>query len=150
MSNPWVTRVTIKDGELLLTVQVDEFVPGEAIEISGYATQHCGALATAFEIQTVTSNPDGSATMYVTATPVEGFQEGYDVTVVLRAARVWMTVLKQQDGQPSQGDVPERLPAGEGTVWNFVRATGWETASGSPGWIGGGTRAESGPIFPKK
>ena len=150
MSEPWVTRATIIGGQLLLTVQVDEFVAGESLEISGYATQHGGALATAFDIQNVIRNRDGSATMYVTAKSSQAFQEGYDITVVLRAARVWMTVLKQQqDGtvQPQAEDVTERPPAGDGTVWNSIRATGWETAGGSPMWIGGGTPAGSGPSF---
>ena len=150
VSNPWVTKVTIIGDQLLLTVQVDEFVTNESIEMSGYVTQHGGAIATVFDVQPVTRNPDGSATMYVTATPAQGFQEGYDVTVVLRAARVWMTVLKQQqDGtvQPQAEDVTERPPAGDGTVWNSIRATGWETAGGSPMWIGGGTPAGSGPSF---
>ena len=145
MSNPWVTKVTIIGDQLLLTVQVDEFVTNESLEISGYVTQHGGAIATVFAVQTVTRNPDGSATMYVTATPAQGFQEGYDVTVVLRAARVWMTVLRQQ-GEPPTG-ILERPPAEEGTVWDSVRATGWETVSGSPTWIAGGTPAASGPSF---
>jgi hypothetical protein len=145
MSEPWVTRATIIGGQLLLTVQVDEFVAGESLEISGYATQHGGALATAFDIQNVIRNRDGSATMYVTAKSSQAFQEGYDITVVLRAARVWMTVLRQQ-GEPPTG-ILERPPAEEGTVWDSVRATGWETVSGSPTWIAGGTPAASGPSF---
>ena len=148
MSEPWVTRVTIQGDELLLTVQVDEFVTNESLEISGYVTQHGGAIATVFAVQTVTRNPDGSATMYVTATPAQGFQEGYDVTVVLRAARVWMTVLKQQGQVPV--DEPLRAPAGDGTVWNSVRATGWESTGGSSTWIAGGTPSDTGPTFPKK
>ena len=146
MSEPWVTQVTVIGDELLLTVQVDEFVTNESLEISGYVTQHGGAIATVFAVQTVTRNPDGSATMYVTATPAQGFQEGYDVTVVLRAARVWVTVLRQQ-GEPPTVGIPDRPPAGDGTVWNSIRATGWETAGGSPMWIGGGTPAGSGPSF---
>jgi hypothetical protein len=138
MSEPWVTRVTVQGNQLLLTVQVDEFLPNEPIEISGYVTQHGGAIATVYDIQAVTKNPDGTATMYVNAAPAQGFQDGYDVTIVLRAARVWVTVLKQPGPTPSE---PTRLQAGDGTVWNNLRAAGQATPGGSPTWTVEGTPA---------
>ena len=146
MSEPWVTQVTVIGDELLLTVQVDEFVGNEPLEVSGSVTQHGGAIATVFDVQPVVKNPDGTATMYVKATPAQGFQEGYDVTVVLRAARVWVTVLRQQ-GEPPTVGIPDRPPAGDGTVWNGLRAARQATGGGSPTWSAEGTPAGSGSSF---
>ena len=43
--HPWVTDVTITDGQIVLTVEVDRVQDWGAIELSGYATQDGGAFA---------------------------------------------------------------------------------------------------------
>ena len=127
MSEPWVTRVTIQGDELLLTVQVDEFVGNEPLEVSGSVTQHGGAIATVFDVQPVVKNPDGTATMYVKATPAQEFMEGDPVTVFLRAAKVWVTVLREEGWKPE--NQPTK-PATDGTTWDTVAKVGWAASNG--------------------
>jgi len=151
----WVTQVTFKDGQILLTVLIDEFLPDESVEISGYATQNSGGFANFYDIQPVTENPDGSVIMYVKATPSQPFKEGDDITVVLRAARVWVTVLKaQQDGQAPQPYHYPATPAGpaapEGAIWNGVRSVGSVSAGGLSTWPSSKTSAGGDSSFPDK
>ena len=138
MPHPWVTKVTIKEKQIVLTVQADEFTAGENLEISGYATQTSGAFAVVNDIQTVPKhNLDDTAYMYVTASPSRGFKKGEPVTVVLRAGPVWITVLEEPPtGQgPGPGGVNVRLPpghpdsAGEGTTWNVITSAAYATPS---------------------
>jgi hypothetical protein len=69
--------------------------------------------------------------MYVKATPFQDFVDGEDVTVVLRASRVWAAVLSQK---PRPGGDPKN-PAPNETQWNNIRALGWESpGGGSPSW----------------
>lgn len=130
MPHSYVTKVTLKDGQIVLTVEVDESLAGEPVEISGYATQNSGGFATFYDIQSAGENPDGTVVIYVKATPTKAFQDGEDVTVSLRAARVWVTVLTEsQDGQPSPQYHPaptqQGPAAGDGTSWSIIRAVGW-------------------------
>ncbi len=135
MPHPYVTRVTFTGDEIVLTVQVDLFPVGEFVEISGFATQNSGGFATFYDIQPVKKNPDGTVLMYVRATPTKGFQNGEAVTVSLRAAIVWATVLTEsQDGQAQAQDqaasVPADTTAQADTAWDSVTAVEW--ASGGP------------------
>jgi hypothetical protein len=131
---PWVTKVTIRDSKIILTVQADKFTTGENIELSGYATQTSGGFAV-FDVIKVVPKPklDYSVNMYVTATPSRPFRKGEAVTVVLRAGPVWVSVLKEgaDPGHPTLSD-PSAAPdlAGEGTTWTFVSAAYAEPSSG--------------------
>ena len=106
MSYSAVPRVELnKDGTINLAVNVDGFEPGTSIEISGQATQMNGAVATFYSVQKV---PDKGPVVGVTSVPVVGaneFAAGFPVTVVARAAEVWMTTLEPDTGsgalQPS-------------------------------------------------
>jgi len=60
-ANTYVTQAEVKDGKIELTVQVDDFKPGEAVEISGQVTQDNGAFATFYDIQN-TPNPKAVGT----------------------------------------------------------------------------------------
>jgi hypothetical protein len=129
MSHPYVTNVTVQDGQIVLTVQADEFEPDETIEISGNATQDSGGFASFYDIQPVTQNPDGNVVMHVRATPSQEFRKDRDVTVVLRAARVWATVLAAQLEQGPSQELAELPPsqeqdegAAEGTAWTERKA----------------------------
>jgi hypothetical protein len=112
----YVPKAELKDGKILLTVQVADFTPGEAVEISGQATQNNGALATFYDIQNAPSannsgdwgadpaaQPDSASSVTVEAYPVDaalfeaGFEAGEPVTVVARVAKVWVTVLSKDD-----------------------------------------------------
>ena len=120
MPNPYVTSVTLKNNQIVLTVRVDDYQTGESLEISGQATQNGGAYAAFYDTKTVPEhNPDGTAYVYVTATPSQEFEQGRNVTVVLRAAKVWVTVLGESP--PEQGAVAH-VEAGEGSTWSYIKA----------------------------
>jgi hypothetical protein len=136
MPHPYVTRVTVKANQIVLTIKVDEYPTGEPLEISGYATQNGGAFAVFNDIQAVPEpNPDDTAYMYLTALPSQDFKKGHAVTVVLRAARVWATVLGEpQIGEGPSLEWPELAEAG--TAWNVIKSVstlGWSTDPGAKG-----------------
>lgn len=158
MSNPYVTNVTIKNNQVVLTIKIDDLPPGEPLEISGQATQNDGALAVFYDLQPVPEpTPDGTIYMYVKAVPSQSFKKGHAVTVVLRAARVWTTVLgaPQPEGgssQPVAASVVSQTqddPAEDGMTWNDVRAVTYaqpwstgnaqKTPAGSEASFPGGT-----------
>jgi hypothetical protein len=120
--HPWVTDVTFKDNQIVLTVKIEGFNSGETIELSGYATQVGGAFAVFNDLQTVPEpNPGNKILMYVTSLSSRGFVEGDAVTVVFRAARVWTTVLEEGEegesgGYEKTGPPPEL--AEDGTSWS--------------------------------
>jgi hypothetical protein len=121
MSPPYVTGVTFKKSQIVLTVRVDNFQPGESLEISGQATQNGGAYAAFNETQSVPErNPDGTAYIYVTATPSQAFEKGRKITVVLSAAKVWVTVLGTSP--PEQRPVGNVVPATDGSTWSYIQA----------------------------
>jgi hypothetical protein len=127
MSNPYVTNVAFISNQIVLTVQVDDYEPDDTVEISGTATQTNGAFAVFNAIQRVPApNPDGKTYMYVKAPPSENFKKGHAVTVVLRAARVWTTVLGEEQSEPVTPTAPRPSPAGEnasaedGHAWSHV------------------------------
>lgn len=107
---PQVTNFTLKNNQIVLTIKIEGFATGEPIELSGHATQEGGAFAVFNDLQIVPEpNPDNTITMYVTALSSQNFEKGHPVTVVLRAARVWATVLGET--QPEQG--PSREQTGK-------------------------------------
>ena len=126
MPRPYVSAVTFIGGQVVLTVQLDEYLAGQPVEISGYATQNSGAFANFYSIQTAGKNPDGTVVMYVKATPEKAFMAGEDVTVSLREAKVWVTVLSGA----SPGGTPAK--ATDGTTWNSVQEEVW--AGRSSAW----------------
>jgi hypothetical protein len=135
--HPWVTKVTIKEKKIVLTVQVDEFTAGESLEISGYATQTSGGFAVVNDIQAVPEqNPDDTAFIYVMASQSRPFQKGEAVTVVLRAGPVWVTVLKeppagQGTGSGNLGLPPSQVhdPAEDGLTWSVITSAGYAEPS---------------------
>jgi hypothetical protein len=128
MSNPYVTKVTFKDGQIVLTVQLDESLANESVEISGYATQDGGGFATFYDIQNTKENPDGSVVIYVKAAPSQNFMNGQPVTVTLRASRVWVTVLAESQDGPERPYYPaitsDGTTARDGTTWGELAAVG--------------------------
>jgi len=162
MPHPYVTRVTLTDSQIVLTIQLDLFPSGESLEISGFASQNSGGFATFYDIQPVVKNPDGTVTMYVRATPGQKFKNGEPVTVSLRAAIVWITVVTPsqdgespgQTGSASDGvtdaseSASESTTAQEDTVWNTVSAVGWVSGGPLPSWGAGQTSVGSDSNFP--
>jgi hypothetical protein len=137
MPNPYVTNVTFRNNLVVLTVEATEFTPGESLEISGHATQTGGAFGVFNDIQLVPEpNPDGKAYMWVTARASAAFKKGHAVTVVLRAARVWTTVVQPQPDPGSSTGLGAVIPpaggddpAGEGTTWNTVTEVAYAVPS---------------------
>jgi hypothetical protein len=102
MSNSWVTKAQMTPGgKIQLTVQLDDFDPGGTVELSGQATQTDGAFANFYEIVKV-PDKDAAGHSYVSVAtsplPPHKFRKDQDVTVFLRAAKVWVTVLGTGDG----------------------------------------------------
>jgi|SRR5215472_10070043 len=130
MAYPYVTKVTFIGGKIVLTVELDEYLANESVEISGYATQNSGGFATFYDVQSVGENPDGTVVMFISATPSNQFNDGEPITVSLRAARVWVAVLAQsKDGQlGGPAPAPVGTPAQDGTTWDSLKAVGWVSA----------------------
>jgi hypothetical protein len=158
MSNPYVVNVAFIKNQIVLAIQVDDYPVGEVLEISGYATQSNGALAVFNDIKPVPArNQDGTDYMYVKAfpSPPKQFMKGHAVTVVLRASRVWTTVLgepqpeqeqlgghvREVAGQDQQGEAAE-----EGTRWSVVRVEAY--AAPLPEGDAGQPPAGGGANFP--
>ena len=141
MPDSYVTSVKIVEEKIQLTVQVDAFVDQSGasgyVEISGQATQTTGTFANFYDIQQIPTAPNGDPNdpddkdhYYIKVTgaptPLE-FSINHDVTVVLRAARVWLTVLESsQKVSPTTG----------GAAWNIVKGKAkldggsWRAGSG--------------------
>jgi hypothetical protein len=120
--NSYVTRADFQNEVMVFSVQLQGFNVGEAVELSGSATQNNGALASFYDIQTISAvDSKGIAQLTVSATPSAPFMEGEDVTVVLRAAKVWVTVLGEEPDERSQVRGTEAGPAQEGTAWPKVK-----------------------------
>lgn len=125
-SNPYVTRVTIMNGRIVLTIDANEFPRDAFIELSGYAIQNGETFANFYDVKPVTVNEDGTALLYAEATPTQGFKSGVPVTVVLRAARAWISVLKESaEYELPPGD----KTAPDGHVWDTVETKGQVSAS---------------------
>jgi hypothetical protein len=124
MPRPYVTNVTSQNNQIVITVKVNGFPSDEPIEISGYATQNDGALAVFYDLQPFPApNPDGTAYVYLTASPTENFKQGHPVTVVLRMSRVWTTVLEEEEPEePSPVPVENVEPTEGGTAWSYIKA----------------------------
>jgi len=112
MSQPdartYVTEVKLESNELVLTVAVEGFTPGEAVEVTGQVTSNNGGFATFYDIQDIAAadgarpGANGNAGAWgglqpltVNASPVDlaKFETRGDITVVVRVAKVWATVL---------------------------------------------------------
>jgi hypothetical protein len=136
MPDSRVTNAEIAGDSIVLTVNVDDFAPGGYVEVSGCATQAAydtqtdGGFATFSEIQEIDRpNPGETAELKVKAKFTKKFQDGLDVIVVVRVAKVWVTVL-------SQG--ASTLTEGSGSMsWASLKGVGgpddYSSAQGSDG-----------------
>jgi hypothetical protein len=112
--------------KLALSVLLTGFEKDESVTITGYATQSSGSMVNIFATQTVESvSSDGVGTVIVYVTPPEEFKPEEDITIVISAAKVWMTVLKKDDTDPAPGTTTwkaEYYPGapgqgGQGSAW---------------------------------
>ena len=126
MPESYVTSAEIDRKNIVLTVNVDSFTPGEYVEISGcatqaYETQGEGGFATFSEIQEIKKNKtDKPVALKVKAKLTKPFQQNQDITVVVRVAKVWITVLSDP---PLASGVQPSI-AGQGWAWGQVEGVG--------------------------
>lgn len=116
-----------QDNTISLDVSVDGFDVGSPIEISGDVTQANGAVATFYNVQTVPS-PDSQGQMVVTVNSVQvssakSFVATDPITVVARAAEVWITTLGQD------GTFNPNVSSGVQAAWKM---TNFDYAIGQP------------------
>jgi hypothetical protein len=125
--HPWVYSANITDGKITFRVQVTGLHDMDgAIEITGEATQAGGAFAPISCITNIPAEPNGvgdDAGMYLVdieadPTPDYPFEDDQDVTVFVRASKVWVTVLG-----PGTDDPPDKSPriTSEGPTWGIRR-----------------------------
>lgn len=143
MPHPYVNSVTLANNQITLRVEVSDFGPsGGYVEVSGQATQVGGALAMISQTVPVPTKPNGEgddAGLYfvdvtVDAIPPNEFRKDQNVSVFVRVARGWLTVLgKQPAPEPSVDSSGVISP---GTTWDLVRAdarvdgSNWPAAHG--------------------
>jgi len=139
------TLVEIIDPEnnIQVSIDVDAFMPNESVEVSGYVAQNHGAYATINEFQKINAKLGRTAHLTVTAKPAPtapAFQQGDDVMVFVRVAKVWLTVLGEGQAQPS-GIAPNKAEAG--SVWGSSKgAAGPDNYSGEQEGNQSGSTAE--------
>jgi hypothetical protein len=130
MPPPYVTSAKFAGGQMIFNVIVDGFDPGDYVEISGAATQVGGAFAAIHKVVPVPNkptDPGAEASVDVTANPCSDkkFRKDLDVTVYIRIAKIWVTVLGEGRPPPDKTGqtVPEDqgTPVDEGTMWGHVR-----------------------------
>jgi hypothetical protein len=125
MVNPHVEKIEQQPNgtggvKLALSVLLTGFEKDESVTVTGYATQSSGSMVTIFDTQTVDSvGFDGVANLTVYVTPPAQFKPEEEITIVISAAKVWATVLKNDGtttwnaeyypGAPGQG--------GQGSTW---------------------------------
>jgi hypothetical protein len=141
MPHGYVDRVTLTSNQLTLHVQVTDFAAsGGYVEVSGQASQVGGALAVIYQTvevpQAAAANGNGSGSgnasqdyfVDVTAAPVDGsvaFRADQDISVFVRVARVWLTVLGTAAAVPSTG-----------VTWDVVRTVAQYGGSWQPATAG--------------
>jgi hypothetical protein len=96
-----VSKVQITDNTITLSVDLEDFDVGALVEISGTATQNNGAVATFYGVKAMPASSGGVATVPVeSAVKPDTFDAEATVTVVARAAAVWINTLDPDPDQP--------------------------------------------------
>jgi hypothetical protein len=112
---------------MIFNVIVDDFDPGDYIEISGAATQVGGAFAAIHKVASVppkpTDPPEAEASVDVSADLCSDkeFRKDLDVTVYIRIAKIWVTVLGEGPPSESKGPPDQGIPVDEDTMWGKIR-----------------------------
>jgi hypothetical protein len=126
----------IDDTTIRIRVGVDAFLPNEWVEISGYVTQDGGAFAYFNEFRMTGGTPGSTTPLDVHAKRAgdsEPFQRGQDVTVFVRASKVWVTVLAEGQDQPS-GELTGY--AEDGRKWSMIKAVAGPERYSPDSWGG--------------
>ena len=96
-SHSAVSRVELnEDDSINLAIDVYGFDERTKIELSGQVIEDNGTIATFYNVQQMPANGDKEATlkaMSISAVRPNKFVKGFPITVVARAAEVWITKL---------------------------------------------------------
>ena len=124
-SHPYVDSLSMAfPDKISLSVEVTDFETTKGgIEISGQATQDSGALATFSEVvdfaRDATQTNDGWFVNVTAKTiPPVQFDKDEEITVFVRVARVWVTVLEQGADTEVSGSGGDAL-----TKWGRVKGS---------------------------
>jgi len=132
MSHSEVPRIELnRDGTVTLFVNVGGFEAGTPVEISGYATQTNGGVATFRDVQLMQDDyTQEGVIMVVRGVPVIGspFKADEPVMVVAQAADAWITKLPMDTGEKPLSEAMEAAKARTGqvnirTAWNSDEKT---------------------------
>ena len=130
-----VSRVELNDNDSInLEIDISGFDKETYIEISGQAIQDNGAIATFYSVQEMKPDNDKKATLTVasiSAVPPNKFVKGFPITVVARAAEVWIT--KLDSDTTADALVPNAIRAGSGPLKGAWKQTSAGRAVGSAG-----------------
>jgi type 1 glutamine amidotransferase len=95
-----VQRIEVKKEngttQTAVIVQLAGYQDGEYVQLSGYATQRNGAIASITGVYEVHPN-NGVVDLEVPVTPSKDFVEADEVTTFLWAAQAWLTDLDRDD-----------------------------------------------------
>jgi hypothetical protein len=128
-----VSRVELNQNDTInLEIDIDGFDKETYIEISGQALQDNGAIATFYSVQEMKPDSDKKATLTVasiSAVPPNKFVKGFPITVVARAAEVWIT--KLDSDTTADALVPHATRGGPGPLKGAWKQTSFGPAVGS-------------------
>jgi len=104
MAHRQVDRIDQRDdGTIVVYVQTDSFKPGREVEVSGYLLQGYRAYAAFNRNMSIPfdAKPGETVTLRVEL-PAMGLKRRKDVTVVVRVAEAWPTVLEPNSRMAAQ------------------------------------------------
>ncbi|HEY0999746.1 MAG TPA: heme peroxidase family protein [Streptosporangiaceae bacterium] len=129
MPHSAVTRIELNDNDTInIMISIDGFEKGTPIELYGQAIQDNGAVGTFYSIQEFPVGPDQTATLTVpsiSAAEPNVFVAQFPVTVIARAAEVWISQLGNDTANGALQ--PRGIPVGSGPLkgaWQ-LRSAGW-------------------------
>jgi hypothetical protein len=126
-----VSRVELNDdSSITLAIDISGFDEEAYIEISGQAIQDDEAIATFYSVQELQPDENKNATLIVksiSAVPPNDFVKGFPITMIARAADVWITKLENDT------DVTPKLnPGSSDPLKGAWKQTSYGPAVGPP------------------
>ena len=125
-SHPYVDSVSMNGDQINLSVEVTDFETNKGgIEISGQATQVGGALAIFSQVvdfaKDAAKEDDGYfVTVTANVVPPIRFKKDQDITVFVRVAKVWVTVLGEHNTAVTAVGGTDANPD---TTWDRVKGS---------------------------
>jgi len=118
------------DSSITLAIDISGFDEEAYIEISGQAIQDDEAIATFYSVQELQPDENKNATLIVksiSAVPPNDFVKGFPITIIARAAEVWITKLENDT------DVTPKLnPGSSDPLKGAWKQTSYGPAVGPP------------------